>query len=175
MPPSQIRMNFHDESETGINRQINLELYSSYVYASMATYFDRDDVALGYFAKYLHHQSDEEREHAKMLMHYQNMRGGRVVLQDVKKPEKDEWGTAADALEAILALEKKVNQSLLDLHKIAAGHNDAQMCDYLEGKFLKEQVESIHEVSTIMAELKRAGPAGLGEYLWDKTTMKKAD
>ncbi len=46
------------------------------------------------------------------------------------------------------------------------------MCDYLEGKFLKEQVESIHEISTIITELKRAGPAGLGEYLWDKTTMK---
>jgi ferritin heavy chain len=46
------------------------------------------------------------------------------------------------------------------------------MCDYLEGNFLKEQVESIHEISTIITELKRAGPVGLGEYLWDKTTMK---
>jgi ferritin heavy chain len=99
-------------------------------------------VALGNFAKYLRHQSDEEREHAKMLIHYQNLRGGRVVMQDVKvancidfgqnkfvlqKPEKDEWGTAADALETALALEKKVNQSLLDLHKIASDHSDAQV------------------------------------------------
>jgi ferritin heavy chain len=46
------------------------------------------------------------------------------------------------------------------------------MCDFLEEEFLKEQIETIHEISTFISELKRAGPAGLGEYLWDKTTMK---
>jgi len=139
---------------------------------SMANYFERDDIALGYFAKYLAKASAEEREHAQLLIDYQNKRGGRVVLQDVKKPEKDEWGTAADALESVLALEKKVNQSLLDLHKVAADHSDSQMGDFLEDHFLKEQVDSMHEISTLISELKRAGPTGLGEYLWDKTTMK---
>ena len=32
---SQVRQNFHEECEAGINRQINLELYASYVYLSM--------------------------------------------------------------------------------------------------------------------------------------------
>ncbi|XDC71520.1 hypothetical protein R6Z07F_002693 [Ovis aries] len=62
--PSQVRQNYHQDSEAAINRQINLELYASYVYLSMSYYFDRDDVALKNFAKYFLHQSHEEREHA---------------------------------------------------------------------------------------------------------------
>ena len=47
-------------------------------------YFDRDDVALPGFAKYFEKASVEEREHAEKLMKYQNKRGGRIVLQDIK-------------------------------------------------------------------------------------------
>lgn len=32
---SQVRQNFHQDCEAAINRQINLELYASYVYMSM--------------------------------------------------------------------------------------------------------------------------------------------
>ncbi len=32
---SAIRQNFHEESEAAINKQINMELYASYVYQSM--------------------------------------------------------------------------------------------------------------------------------------------
>ena len=34
---SQVRQNYHDEAEAGINKQINLELYASYVYLSMVS------------------------------------------------------------------------------------------------------------------------------------------
>uniref|UniRef100_A0A8C7BQ81 Ferritin n=1 Tax=Neovison vison TaxID=452646 RepID=A0A8C7BQ81_NEOVI len=44
--PSQVRQNHHQDSEAPINRQINLELYASYVYLSMSYYFDHGDVAL---------------------------------------------------------------------------------------------------------------------------------
>uniref|UniRef100_A0A2I3HUX8 Ferritin n=1 Tax=Nomascus leucogenys TaxID=61853 RepID=A0A2I3HUX8_NOMLE len=71
---SQVRQNYHQDSEAAINRQINLELYASYVYLSMSYYFDRDDVALKYFAKYFLHQSREEREHTEKLRKLQNQR-----------------------------------------------------------------------------------------------------
>ena len=82
--PSQVRQNYHQDSEAAINRQINLELYASYVYLSMSCYFDRDAVALRNFAKYFLHQSHEKREHAEKLMKLQNERGGRIFLQDIK-------------------------------------------------------------------------------------------
>ena len=43
------------------------------------------------------------------FMKYQNMRGGRVVFQDVTKPNNDEWGSALEAVQAAFDLEKKVN------------------------------------------------------------------
>ncbi|RNA39700.1 soma ferritin-like [Brachionus plicatilis] len=167
MSLSKVRQNFHQESEAALNRQINIELTASYVYHSMAFYFDRDDVALPGFYKFFKSSSDEEREHAEKLMKYQNKRGGRVVLREVAKPEKDEWGSGLEALEAALELEKKVNQSLLDLHELASKNNDAHLTDFIEGEFLDEQVESIKQISEMITKLKRAGP-GLGEFLFDK-------
>jgi len=164
---SQPRQNYHAESEAGVNKQINLELYASYVYQSMAFHFDRDDVALHHFSKFFKKSSEEEREHAEKLMSYQNKRGGRIVLQNIMKPERDEWGTGLEAMEAALALEKSVNQSLLDLHKLADSHNDVQMCDFIENEYLAEQVEAIKELSDRVTNLKRVGP-GLGEFMYDK-------
>jgi ferritin heavy chain len=164
---SQIRQNFHENSEAGINKQINMEMYASYVYMSMASYFDRDDVALPGFAKFFKHQSHEEREHAEELIKYQNMRGGRVVFNPIDKPSQQEWGSGLDAMQAALDLEKTVNQSLLDLHKIADGHKDPQMCDFLESKYLEEQVESIKKMGDYITQLKKVGP-GLGEWHFDR-------
>lgn len=43
----------------------------SYVYHSMSTYFNRDNVALPGLAAYFRAQSDEERGHAQLLMDFQ--------------------------------------------------------------------------------------------------------
>jgi ferritin heavy chain len=69
---SAVRQNFHDETETAINNQINLELTASYTYQSMAFYFDRDDVALPGFSEFFSHNSEEEREHAEKFMKLQS-------------------------------------------------------------------------------------------------------
>jgi len=167
---SQVRQNYHSDCEAGVNKQINMELYASYVYLSMAHYFERDDVALNGFSKFFKKSSDEEREHAEKLMKFQNQRGGRIVLQDVQKPSVEEWGTGLNAIQAALDLEKTVNQALLDLHKVANEHGDANMCDFLETHYLTEQVEAIKELADHVTNLKRVGP-GMGEYLYDKETM----
>lgn len=167
MALSQCRQNYHAESEAGVNRQINMELYASYCYQSMSFYFDRDDVALPGFASFFKKSSDEEREHAEKLMKFQNKRGGRVVLQDIKKPDRDEWGTGLDAMQVALGLEKSVNQALLDLHAVADSHRDAQMTDFIEGHYLQEQVDAIKEIGDHITNLKRVG-SGLGEFEFDK-------
>jgi len=167
MAVSQARQNFHQDSEAGINKQINMELYACHTYQAMSFYFDRDDVAMHGFAKFFSKNAKEEYDHAEKLMKYQNKRGGRIVHQDIKKPDRDEWGTGLDALQAALALEKAVNQSLLDLHAVADGHGDKQMCDFLESEYLEEQVDAIKELSDMITKLKRVGP-GVGEYIFDK-------
>uniref|UniRef100_A0A8C1PTH9 Ferritin n=2 Tax=Cyprinus carpio TaxID=7962 RepID=A0A8C1PTH9_CYPCA len=172
---SQVRQNFEEACEAAINRQINMELYASYVYLSMSYYFDRDDQALHNFAKFFRHQSHEEREHAEKLMKFQNQRGGRIFLQDVKKPEKDEWGSGVEALECALQLEKSVNHSLLELHKLSSQHNDPHMCDFIETHYLDEQVKSIKELGDWVTNLRRMGAPqnGMAEYMFDKLTLGK--
>nr|XP_035121226.1 ferritin heavy chain-like isoform X1 [Callithrix jacchus] len=175
--PSQVRQNYHQDSEAAINHQINLELYASYVYLSMSYYFDRDDVALKNFAKYFLHQSHEEREHAEKLMKLQNQRGGRIFLQDIKKPDHDDWESGLNAMECALHLEKNVNQSLLELHKLATDKNDPHLCDFIEMHYLNEQVKSIKELGDHVTNLHKMGApqSGLAEYLFDKHTLGDSD
>merc|ERR1712098_277904 len=164
---SKIRQNYHEECEALINKQINMEFYASYVYLSMASYYNRDDQALHGFAKYFQKASDEERMYGMKLMEYQAKRGGRVVFQDIAKPSSMEWGTPVDAMEAALELEKTVNQSLLDLNKACDAKGDAHLCDFIEAEFLGEQVEGIKELGDMITKIKRAGD-GLGLHIMDK-------
>jgi len=167
---SQVRQNFGQESEAGVNKQINLELYASYVYQQMAYHFDRDDIALPGFHKFFKESSDEERGHAQKLMDFQNKRGGRIVLQDIQKPAKQDWSSGLEAMEAALELEKTVNQALLDLHAIATKNNDPQFMDFLETHYLTEQVDAIKKLADHVTNLRRVGP-GLGEYMFDKESL----
>merc|ERR1711936_1188544 len=164
---SRIRQNYKEECEALVNKQINMELYASYVYMSMASHFDRDDVANYGFSSYFKKNSDEEREHAEKFIKYQNRRGGRVVFQDIAKPSTMEWGTPLEAMEAALELEKTVNQSLLDIHKVAGDKGDGHLCDFLESEYLSEQVEGIKAVGDLITKMKRAGD-GLGLHIIDK-------
>uniref|UniRef100_A0A8P0T3R5 Ferritin heavy chain n=1 Tax=Canis lupus familiaris TaxID=9615 RepID=A0A8P0T3R5_CANLF len=120
--PWQVRPDYQQDSEAAANRQISLELYATYVYLSTSYYLDPDDVALKNFAKYFLHQSHEERERAEKLMKLQNQRGGRMFLRDIKKPARGSLD-GPNATECALHLEKSVNQSLLELHKLATDKN----------------------------------------------------
>ena len=122
------------------------------------------------------------------LMEYQVKRGGKVVFQDIAKPTTMEWGTALEAMEAALELEKtvipdlyhlimnkltfllKVNQSLLDIHKVSSDLGDAHLCDFLESEYLTEQVDGIKEIGDLVTKIKRAGD-GLGLHIIDKEIM----
>merc|ERR1719186_1978362 len=95
-----------------------MEMHASYTYLTLYSYFIQHDKALHGFAKMFFKNSQEEREHSKLLIDYQAKRGGKVVMEDIKKPEI-EFSTAKDAVEAALKLEKGVNQSLLKLHVVA--------------------------------------------------------
>ena len=91
-------------------------------------------------------------------------------MHDIPKPIKQDWSSGLEAMEAALELEKTVNQSLLDLHQLAATHNDVQFLDFLESNYLEEQVESIKKLSDHVTQLRRVG-SGLGEYMFDKHSL----
>ena len=88
----------HQDSEAAINHQISLELYAAYL--SMSYYFDHDDVVLKNFSsKCFLHQSHEDREHTEKLMKLQDQQGGQIFLQNIKKPDSDDWENGLNAME----------------------------------------------------------------------------
>ncbi|PKI39519.1 ferritin-4, chloroplastic-like [Punica granatum] len=172
---SLARQKYSDESEAALNEQINVEYNVSYVYHAMYAYFDRDNVALKGLAKFFKESSEEEREHAEILMEYQNKRGGKVKLSCISMPlsefEHAEKGDALYAMELALSLEKLTNEKLLNLHKIAERNHDVQMTDFIESTFLVEQVESIKKISEYVAQLRRVGK-GHGVWHFDQMLLR---
>ena len=66
---------------------MNVHLYASYLYQSITFHFDQDDVVLKAFIGYFQGLSDESRKQAQELMEYQNLRGGRIVFQNIMSPK----------------------------------------------------------------------------------------
>jgi len=168
---SQIRVNYPTEVEAQVNKLINLKFLSAYTYTSMACYFDRDDVALPGFSKLFRYLSKRVNKSAKKLMHFQNQRGGRVVFGDVKKPEREEWGTPVDALNICLTLHKNRMQVLQDLVKIAHSQNDTLTVKHINEEHLVYIVEFIKYIGEQLTILKKL-PTG-SEYLHDKTVERE--
>ncbi|XP_074075856.1 ferritin light chain [Macrotis lagotis] len=174
---SQIRQNFSAEAEAAVNRLANLHLRASYCYLSLAFYFDRDDVALPRVSHFFRELAEDKREGAERLMRLQNQRGGRVLLQAVQKPARDEWGRSLEAMEAALDLEKGLNQALLKLHALGSDQGDPQLCDFLESHYLDEEVKLLKRLGDHLSTLRhvQADPqAGLGEYLFERLSLKHA-
>ncbi|CAF1070337.1 unnamed protein product [Didymodactylos carnosus] len=162
-----IRINYHQDNEGLINRQINIELYASYVYQALAFHFDRYDVAFKGNHKYFKEMAEKKVEHAKSLLEYQNKRGGTIVYMDVEKPTQQNWNSPLEAHEVALQLEKDIYNAFLELHASACKHNDPHLTEYIEGEFLDKQVDKIKEYGDYITNWKRVG-LGLGEYVFDK-------
>uniref|UniRef100_A0A3B1IJK9 Ferritin n=1 Tax=Astyanax mexicanus TaxID=7994 RepID=A0A3B1IJK9_ASTMX len=163
---SVVKHNLHSESEGAINKLINIKLTASYTYLSLGMYFDRDDVALPNFSKYFLERSVKEREHAERLLGYQNMRGGRVLLQTIAVSVGP--GLKSFLLNCTSQFSKNVIFACISLYTI-------RLCDFLESHFLPDSHETIKKLGDYLSSLTRltsSEPNGhMGEYLFDKHTL----
>nr|XP_035152444.1 ferritin heavy chain-like [Callithrix jacchus] len=111
------------------------------------------------------------------MMKLQNQGSGLIFLHDIKKPDHGNWESGLNAMECALHLEKNVNQSLLELHKLATDKNDPHLCDFIETHYLNEQMKSIKELGDHVTNLHKMGAphSGLAEYLFGKHTLGDSD
>jgi ferritin len=150
--------------QDALNRQINAELFSSYLYLSMAAYFEAEDFKG--MAHWMRLQADEERAHAMRIFDFINDRSGRVTLTPIEAP-KAEWKSPLDAFEDAYKHETKITGMINDLMNTAGAEKDGAAHDFLEW-FCREQVEEEAQVQLIVSQLKLAGDNGLGRYLVDQ-------
>ena len=150
--------------EQALNDQIKHELYSAYLYLSMAAY--AEDQNLSGFAHWLSKQAGEEQEHALKLYGYIVERGGRVVLQAIDAPPT-EFGTALELFEQVYAHEQKVTGLINALYEVALDVKDYATQSLLKW-YIDEQVEEEANASQIVAQLGMVGNKSQGLLMMDR-------
>lgn len=141
-----------------LNEQINKELYSAYLYLSMAAY--SASIGLTGFSNWFTVQVQEELIHAKKFYDYVNQQGGRVILKAIDEPPKD-FLSPIDLFEKTLAHEKKVTSRINDFVDMARKENDHATETFLQW-FITEQVEEVASPTEILQKLNLIGKDGNG-------------
>jgi ferritin len=155
--------------QDAINDQINKELYSSYLYLSMAAYFE--DKNLSGFAHWMRVQEAEERAHAMKLYDFIVERGGRVMLKAIDAP-KTEWKSTLEVAEEVAAHEAKVTASIYALYETALKEKDYPAQIMLQW-FITEQVEEEKNAGDIVANLKLIEERGTAVLMLDHRLAKR--
>jgi ferritin len=153
-----------------INEQINRELFSSYLYKSMALHAESESL-IG-TSKWMAVQEGEERSHAEKFMKYLLDQGERVTLGAIAQPQT-EFGGLKDIFEKTLEHEKLITASIKALADLAAKENDYATSIFLQW-FITEQVEEEKNASEVLAKLKLIGGSTGSLYMLDKELGKRA-
>jgi ferritin len=136
-----------------MNIQVNKELYSSYLYLSMAAYFESAN--LTGFAHWMRVQSQEELDHGRKFYNYLLDRGGKVVLAAIDAPPV-EFASPLAALEMTYEHEKMVTARINHIYSQAVKEND-YACQVFLNWFVNEQVEEEKNASQIVEVMKMIG------------------
>ncbi len=130
-------MKLNPKVAAALNNQINAELNASYVYLSMAAWFDSHD--LPGFAKWFRGHSTEETEHGMRIYDFVVKREERVELQGIAVPPVN-YDSPKAVLEAALAHEKMVTAQINALFELAHEEKEYSTQNMLHW-FLEEQIE----------------------------------
>lgn len=153
-----------------LNNQVNKEHYSSYLYLSMAAYFEAE--GLSGFAKWMKVQSEEEYEHGMKFFEFINDRGKKVVLEAIARPEET-WKDAADVFNKVLEHEKHVTSLINTIYAQAVDDKDYPTQVMLHW-FINEQVEEEKNAQQIVDQLKMIGSNKNNLMMLDHALGKRA-
>ncbi len=153
-----------DAIKNALNEQVNAELYSSYLYLSMCSYFKK--INLEGFATWMEVQALEEMTHAMKFFNFISERGEQVKLTKIDGPETS-WASPLAAFEAVYAHEVKVTGLINNLVDIAIEHKDHATANLLQW-FIAEQVEEETSADAVVQKLKLVGNDGGGLLLIDQ-------
>ena len=150
--------------EEALNKQVNAELWSAYLYLAMSAYFKNKN--LNGFANWMRVQYQEETTHALKLFDFINERGGSAKLEAIAKVEQT-WKDPIAVFEITLAHEKKVTSLINNLVDISLQEKDHATGNMLQW-FVAEQVEEEANAEEILQQLKMIHGKGEGLFMIDK-------
>lgn len=136
-----------------LQAQVRNEFSASQQYIAIATWFDAQD--LPQLAGHFYRQSVEERNHAMMLVQYMLDRDIAVDISGVDQP-RNSFGTVTEPIALALSQEQEVTSQIEQLFHAARAEGDALGEQFMLW-FLKEQVEEVASMSTLLTVAERAG------------------
>jgi len=150
--------------QDAFNEQINWEIFSGYLYLSMAAQFA--DAGMPGGQSWMTVQYKEELVHAQMMFDYVLERGGRVTLGAIAKPQA-KWKDGLAMFKEALAHEEKVTARIHDLASLALELKDHATYNFLQW-YIAEQVEEEATASDMVQKFTMAGEHPAGLYQLDK-------
>ena len=155
--------------EIALNRQVNAELWSAYLYLSMS--YDMDSKGYEGMASWFALQAKEEFEHAARFMKFIGEIDGKVTLLPIAEV-RQEWNSPKDAFEDTLKHEKIVTEKIYKLMEMAIELKDYATQNMLKW-FVDEQVEEEDTARKILDILKKIESSPAGLYALDKKLGKR--
>jgi bacterioferritin B len=156
-----------------LNAQIAREFAASQQYVAAAVYYDAE--TLPRLASFFYAQAKEERVHAMIMVRYLIDIGAKPITPGVDAPRSD-FANFLEPIELALQQEKDVGAQISDLVGIARDERDYLSEQFVQW-FLKEQVEEVALMSSLLDVAHRAGdqPFFVEEFLARETLRPAGD
>jgi ferritin len=155
--------------QDAFNKQLNAEFYSSYLYLSMAAYFEAQN--LKGMANWMRMQVQEEDFHAMKFFDYILERGGRVTLTKIETP-KVEWSSPLEVFEDSCNHEAHVTGLINGLVDLSIAESDHAANTFLQW-FVNEQVEEEASVQEIRDKLRLVSDNAVALFMIDQELAQR--
>ena len=136
-----------------LSAQVRNEFTASQQYIAIAIWFDDHD--LPRLAGHFYRQSVEERNHAMMIVRYTLDRDWPVQIPGIDEV-RNSFENPVDPITLALSQEKAVTAQIEALFRAARAEDDALGEQFMLW-FLKEQIEEVATVNTLLSISVRAG------------------
>jgi ferritin len=153
-----------EKVQTIMNEQIKNELESYYIYLSMVSYFQSEN--LDGMAHWMRAQAHEEMIHAMKFFDHIIDRGGKATLMDLKQL-KTTWKTPLEAWKDAYAHEQFITSKIHNILKLVRKENDFT-AEPMLAWFVNEQIEEEANTEKILRQMERIGNSKEGLFMLDK-------
>ena len=147
----------------GLNEQMNFELESAYIYATMSAYLDAQNMKG--MTHFIDHQVKEEMEHAGKIKAFLQETGYGIKYRALN-PGDGKFASIDEVFQKALAHEKVVTSHIHSLVKSAREEGKERVLNLLAW-FVDEQIEEEDTFGVIVERLERINGAWNGLYILD--------
>jgi ferritin len=156
--------------EKELNRQVQRELMSAYIYLGLVSYFE--DLNYSGIAAYFSAAAKDELNHGMIFSKYIIDRSGKLQLDSIEKPPTD-YDSPVAGFEAALRREREITEAINAIYKLAVDENDYATQVFLQD-MVKEQVEEIKEASERLDHVKVCQDNPVAMIMFDRELARAA-